>query len=107
MAWVNQGCLILEGDAMRASLVFCAGMVACAAGFVAAQGMYSQVADIQIGAGTPPVPAQWDYLNVDSAGKRLYVSHGNAEVVVIDTGTDKVVGRISDTPGIHGVAIGS
>jgi DNA-binding beta-propeller fold protein YncE len=96
-----------EGDAMRTRLVFCAGIVALAAGFLAAQGMYSQVGDIQIGAGVPPVPAQWDYLNVDSAGKRLYVSHGNAEVVVIDTGTERVVGRISDTPGIHGIAVGS
>jgi YVTN family beta-propeller protein len=34
---------------------------------------------------------------VDSAGKRLYVSH-NPEVVVIDTGTNTVVGKIADTP---------
>ena len=38
--------------------------------------------------------------------KRLYVSH-NAEVVVIDTATDKVVGRIADTPGVHGIAVGA
>jgi DNA-binding beta-propeller fold protein YncE len=44
---------------------------------------------------------------VDSAGKRLFVSHGNAEVVVIDTATEKVVGRIADTPGIHGIAVGN
>ena len=35
---------------MRARLVFGAGIVALAAGFLAAQGMYSQVGDIQIGA---------------------------------------------------------
>jgi len=92
---------------MRSRLTFIAGIISFAVGYVAAQGMYSQVGDIAVGAGTPPVPPQWDYLNVDSSAKRLYVSHGNAEVVVIDTATDKVVGRIGDTPGIHGVAIGS
>ena len=89
---------------MRARLLFLAGIVSLATGFLAAQAMYSQTGDVQIGG---PLPAQWDYVNVDSQGKRLYVSHGNAEVVVIDTGTEKVVGRIADTPGVHGIAIGS
>ncbi len=46
----------------------------------------------------------WDYLSVDPAGHRLYVSHAT-KVVVIDTETDKVVGEIADTPGIHGIAV--
>ena len=41
---------------------------------------------------------------VDSAAKRLYLSHGT-EVVVIDTATNTIVGRIPDTPGVHGIAI--
>src|SRR4051794_4580977 len=69
----------------------------------AAQGTYAQAGDIPIGG---PLPAQWDYLNADAAGRRLYVSH-NAEVVVIDTSTGKVIGRIADTPGVHGIAIGA
>jgi DNA-binding beta-propeller fold protein YncE len=89
---------------MRSKLVFLAGIVSLAGGFVAAQGMYAQTGDVPIGG---PLPAQWDNLNVDSAGKRLYVSHGNTEVVVIDTATEKVVGRIAETPGVHGIAIGS
>jgi DNA-binding beta-propeller fold protein YncE len=89
---------------MRSQLVFLAGVFSLGGAFLAAQGMYAQTGDIPIGG---PLPAQWDYLNVDSAGKRLYVSHGNAEVVVIDTATEKVVGRIADTPGVHGIAIGS
>ena len=68
-----------------------------------AQATYVQVADIQIGG---PLPAQWDYLLADPAGKRLYVSHGT-EVVVIDTSTDRLVGRIADTPGVHGMAVGA
>ena len=48
----------------------------------------------------------WDYCSVDSAGQRLYVSHGN-EVVVIDLARDQVVGVITNTPGVHGIAIAS
>jgi DNA-binding beta-propeller fold protein YncE len=46
----------------------------------------------------------WDYLTMDSAAHRLYLSHGNV-AVVLDTETDKVIGQIDDTQGIHGVAV--
>lgn len=46
----------------------------------------------------------WDYLSVDSAAHRLYVSHAT-KVVVIDTQAAKVVGEVTDTPGVHGFAI--
>ena len=46
----------------------------------------------------------WDYLSVDEAGRRLYVSHAS-KVVVIDIDQDKVVGEIADTPGVHGLAV--
>src|SRR5258708_5735115 len=46
----------------------------------------------------------WDYLSVDTGGRRLYVSHGT-KVVVIDIDKDSVVGEIADTPGVHGVAV--
>src|SRR4029077_10549075 len=46
----------------------------------------------------------WDYLTVDSAARRLYVSH-NSHVVVVDLDANKVVGDIPDTPGVHGIAI--
>jgi YVTN family beta-propeller protein len=46
----------------------------------------------------------WDYLTVDSAAQRLYVSHGT-KVVVIDLAKDTVAGEITNTPGVHGVAI--
>jgi len=46
----------------------------------------------------------WDYLTVDSAARRLYVSHAT-HVVVIDLDSDKVVGDIPDTPGVHGIAL--
>ena len=46
----------------------------------------------------------WDYLTVDSAARRLYVSHAT-HVVVVDIDANKVVGDIPDTPGVHGIAI--
>ncbi|MFN8061131.1 MAG: YncE family protein [Vicinamibacterales bacterium] len=46
----------------------------------------------------------WDYLSVDPPAHRLYVTHATS-VVVIDTQTNKVVGEIADTPGVHGFAI--
>jgi len=48
----------------------------------------------------------WDYLTMDSAARRLYVSHTN-KVNVIDPDTGKVVGEIPDTQGVHGIAIAS
>lgn len=46
----------------------------------------------------------WDYLTVDQAARRLYVSHGT-KVVVIDLETDNPIGEIDNTPGVHGVAL--
>jgi YVTN family beta-propeller protein len=46
----------------------------------------------------------WDYLTVDSVARRLYVSHAT-HVAVIDIDTNKVVGDIPDTPGVHGIAV--
>jgi DNA-binding beta-propeller fold protein YncE len=45
----------------------------------------------------------WDFLEVDAANRRLYVTRGT-RVVVLDIDTEKVVGEIADTPGVHGVA---
>lgn len=46
----------------------------------------------------------WDYLTVDQANGRLFVSHATM-AQAIDLKTGKVVGTIPDTKGIHGVAI--
>ena len=53
-----------------------------------------------------PIPGQgsWDYLTVDEAARRLYVSHGT-QVEVIDIDSGNIVGNIPNTPGVHGVAI--
>src|ERR1700757_184240 len=56
--------------------------------------------------GEIPVPGDtgWDYLSVDPAARRLYVTHGT-HIAVIDLDAQKVVGDIGDTPGVHGFAI--
>ena len=41
---------------------------------------------------------------MDSAARRLYVSHGT-KVAVIDIDQEAVVGEIADTPGVHGIAV--
>ena len=63
-----------------------------------ADGPYHLIKEIPIGG-----EGGWDYCSVDSAGQRLYVSHGT-EVVVIDLARDQVVGVITNTPGVHGLA---
>ncbi len=46
----------------------------------------------------------WDYLFVDAAGRRLYLSHGD-RVVVLDADEVKVLGEIPNTQGVHGIAV--
>ena len=47
---------------------------------------------------------RWDYCVVDSAARRVYVSHGT-HVVVLDADSAAVVGDIPNTPGVHGIAL--
>jgi hypothetical protein len=57
---------------------------------------------------TVPVGGEggWDYLYVDSGGRRVYISRGT-HTVVMDADTYAVVGDIPDTQGVHGIAIAS
>jgi hypothetical protein len=64
-----------------------------------ADGPYHLIKEIPVGG-----DGGWDYCTVDSAAQHLYVSHGT-KVVVIDLAKDQVVGEITNTPGIHGIAI--
>jgi DNA-binding beta-propeller fold protein YncE len=53
-----------------------------------------------------PLPGQggWDYLTVDEGARRLYVSHGT-QVEVLDVDSGAVVGKVENTPGVHGIAV--
>src|SRR6266404_7068637 len=48
----------------------------------------------------------FDYVAIDSAARRLYVSHAT-QVEVLDADSGKLIGTITDTPGVHGAAIAS
>ena len=63
-----------------------------------ADGPYHFIKEIPVGG-----DGGWDYLSVDSAAQRLYVSHAT-KVVVIDLAQDAVVGEITNTLGVHGLA---
>jgi len=63
-----------------------------------ADGPYHFLKEIPVGG-----EGGWDYLSVDEANRRLYVSHGT-RVVVIDLDREEVAGEIADTPGVHGLA---
>src|SRR5205085_11296055 len=63
---------------------------------LAADPQYKAVTEIAVGGA-----GGWDYLFAEPTTHRLYVSH-NTKVVVIDTETNKLVGEILDTSGVHG-----
>lgn len=46
----------------------------------------------------------WDYLAMDPAARRLYVSHGD-RVLVLDADSGTVVGTIGQLSGVHGIAL--
>src|SRR5881394_3771465 len=79
-----------------ATLLF--ALLLCALPLTAATG-YHILNEIKIGG-----EGGWDYLTVDSAARRLYVSHAT-HVVVVDIDRNTVVGDIPDTPGVHGIAL--
>ena len=80
-------------------LLCCFALAATAAHSGRADSPYHFIKEISVGG-----EGAWDYLTIDSAAHRLYLSHGNV-AVVLDTETDKVIGQIEGTLGIHGVAI--
>ncbi len=73
--------------------------LAAAASVVFAADSYRVLQKIPIGG-----EGGWDYLTMDSAARRLYVSHAT-HVVVVDVDAGKVVGDLPDTPGVHGIAL--
>src|SRR5947207_1269134 len=88
----------------RHALVHCASLILLLAPNVvltahAADSLarYDLVRTIKIGG-----EGGWDFLEVDAANRRLYVARGTR--VVVDLETEKVVGEIPDTPGVHGIA---
>jgi DNA-binding beta-propeller fold protein YncE len=51
-----------------------------------------------------PTEGGWDYVTVDGAARRVYVSHGT-QVVVLDADSYEVKGTITGLKGVHGIAV--
>jgi DNA-binding beta-propeller fold protein YncE len=51
-----------------------------------------------------PGSGGWDYITVDAAARRVYVSH-STQVDVLDADSLALVGTIPNTPGVHGIAV--
>ena len=64
-----------------------------------ADGLYHFLKEIPVGG-----EGGWDYLSIDEAARRLYVTHAS-KIVVVDLDKEQVVGEIADTPGVHGLAL--
>ena len=59
---------------------------------------YDHVRTIKIGG-----EGRWDFLEIDATYRRLFISR-ETRVMVMDLETEKIVGEIPDTPGVHGIA---
>jgi len=78
-------------------LLLCATLLFAVAGFAAVN--YQLLKKVPVlGAGG------WDYVTVDEAARRVYISH-STQVDVLDADSFAQVGTIPNTPGVHGVAI--
>ncbi len=76
-------------------------LVSLASLAVQAANPYRLIKEIPIGG-----EGGWDYVAIDSAAHRLYVSHAT-RIMVADIDTGRVVGEIPDTAGVHGFAVAS
>lgn len=97
-------------DADEENMRFRIGTILCQAflltilcGYLLAQGSqaggYHQIHEYKLGGDTG-----WDYLTMDAASRRLYVSRGtHVQVVNIDSG--KLEGDITGLQGVHGIAL--
>jgi DNA-binding beta-propeller fold protein YncE len=80
------------------SVLYCVGVLAAAASAAVGYHLLHRIPLEATGDGS------WDYAIVDSPARRLYVSH-NTHVLVVDVDSDKLVGKIDKTDGVHGIAL--
>ncbi|MDP4291189.1 MAG: YncE family protein [Bacteroidota bacterium] len=83
----------------KITFLFCFLMLVCSSFIVNAQSAYQITNKIKLGGA-----GGWDYLSVDNAAGRLYVSHAT-QVMVVDLQKGALAGSIPDTKGVHGIAI--
>jgi DNA-binding beta-propeller fold protein YncE len=82
-------------------------VISCLLAFFSFSGLMGQNAKSEYSIVTKihlPGEGGWDYLSVDEAGSRLFVSHGSV-VQVVDLKTGQLAGTVNETPGVHGIAL--
>ncbi|HXJ07116.1 MAG TPA: YncE family protein [Candidatus Acidoferrum sp.] len=84
---------------LSVAMIVCAGMLSRAASPAPGSSGYHLIKTVSV-----PGDEGWDYLNVDAATRRVYISHGS-HVVVMNADTYAVEGDIPDTAGVHGIAL--
>jgi DNA-binding beta-propeller fold protein YncE len=88
-----------SGGKMKKTLVFLCWMAPLLAVAGSASVNYQPLKKV-----TVPGSGGWDYVTVDAAGRRVYVSH-STQVDVLDADSFALIGTIPNTPGVHGIAI--
>lgn len=73
---------------------------------MAAQNDYRLLKKYTFGAAEGSTREYFDYITVDSAARRVYLSHGT-EVIVIDADSGALIGKITGLKVVHGVAVAS
>ena len=100
MKWRGVTCSFLTAGALLVGAALAGDSGAWAAGGAPPGGSgYHLKKKIKVGG-----EGGWDYLTFDSATRRLFISRGT-RVMVLDVDSEKVVGEIPDTPGVHGIAL--
>jgi YVTN family beta-propeller protein len=84
---------------MRTVIFALLSIAGCAAAGAAPTGSYSIQRQFNIGG-----PGGWDYLTVDAASNRLFISRAD-RVLVVNTRDGALLGTIPDTQGVHGIAL--
>ena len=90
-----------EGIGVKLSLLFIGLALASAIHAAEGQNGYKLLKNIPISG-----EGGWDYLSIDAAARKLYVTHAT-KIVIVDLAEDKIGGEIADTLGVHGFAIAS
>src|SRR5437667_10162541 len=81
---------------MRVTVLLMIGCAIALQSAMAAEEDYKFLNEIPIGG-----EGGWDILTVDSAARRLYLSHAT-KIIVVDLAQNVIAGEIADMPGVHG-----
>ena len=71
---------------------------------IAATGSYHLLNKYPFGPAEGSTRERFDYITVDSAARRAYLSHGT-EIKVIDTDNGSLIGNVTGLKDVHGVAV--